>query len=50
MAPNIETMQAAITSKTKVCLFAYLYGITYDIAPYANILKNNGIDIIEDCA
>jgi len=50
MAPSLEQIQAATTPKTKVCLFAYLYGITYDIEPYAAFLKSNGIDIIEDCA
>jgi len=31
MAPSLEQIKAATTEKTKVCLFAYLYGITYDI-------------------
>lgn len=31
-------------------MFAYLYGITYDIEPYAHFLKSKGIEIIEDCA
>lgn len=38
MAPSLEQIKAATTEKTKVCLFAYLYGITYDIQPYANFL------------
>ena len=31
-------------------IFAYLAGITYDIAPYAEFLKSRQIDIVEDCA
>ena len=50
MAPSLEQIQAATTPQTKACLFAYLYGITYDIQPYAQYLLNSGIDIIEDCA
>lgn len=31
-------------------LFAYLYGVSYDISPVASYLKEKGIDIIEDVA
>lgn len=31
-------------------LFAYLYGIIYDIKPYMPALKEKNIDIIEDVA
>ena len=50
LAPSIASIKAALTDKTKVCVFAYLFGITYDIAPYADLLESNGIEIIEDCA
>jgi dTDP-4-amino-4,6-dideoxygalactose transaminase len=50
MAPTLAGVKAALTDKTKVCLFAYLFGITYDIAPYADLLESNGVEIIEDCA
>jgi len=50
MAPKLSQLRAATTSKTKVCLFAYLYGVTYDIEPYVDFLKSKNIEIIEDCA
>ena len=31
-------------------IFAYLIGVTYDIAPYAEFLQSRNIDVIEDCA
>ena len=40
MAPTLESVKAATTEKTKVCLFAFLFGITYDIAPYADYLNS----------
>jgi dTDP-4-amino-4,6-dideoxygalactose transaminase len=32
MMPTLEAIKAATTSKTVVCLFAYIWGITYDIS------------------
>ena len=31
-------------------IFAYLGGVTYDLAPYAEFLKSHQVDIVEDCA
>lgn len=50
MAPKLSQLKAATTSRTKACLFAYLYGVTYDIEPYVDFLKSKNIEIIEDCA
>lgn len=50
MQPSLEDLKAATTVRTKACLFAYLYGITYDIEPYVDYLKQKNIEIIEDCA
>lgn len=36
--------------QTKCVLFAYLYGIKYDIRPYIEYFKDKNIDIIEDVA
>jgi dTDP-4-amino-4,6-dideoxygalactose transaminase len=35
MSPSLDSIKAASSENTKACIFAYLYGITYDIAPYA---------------
>lgn len=50
MAPKLENIKSATTEKTVACLFAYLFGITYDLAPYADYLQAANIEIIEDCA
>jgi dTDP-4-amino-4,6-dideoxygalactose transaminase len=50
MAPKLSQLKAATTSRTKACLFAYLYGVTYEIEPYVDFLKSKNIEIIEDCA
>jgi perosamine synthetase len=50
MAPTLENIIAATTDKTKVCLFSYLWGITYDIKEFCEFLHNEGIEVIEDCA
>lgn len=31
-------------------MFAYLYGVSYDITPVSSFLKERGIDILEDVA
>jgi len=50
MAPTLTAIKAATTEKTKVCLFAYLWGITYDISPFTNYLLELGVEVVEDCA
>ena len=50
MAPSLNQLRAATTSRTKACLFAYLYGVTYEIDQYVDFLKSKNIEILEDCA
>jgi len=50
LMPSLEDIKRATTSKTVSMIFAYVYGVQYDIAPYVPFLKDNGIEIIEDCA
>ena len=45
-----DELEKLITSKTKCVLFAYLYGIRFDITPFVQLLKDKNIDIIEDVA
>jgi len=40
MAPTLDQIKAATTEKSKVCLFAYLFGITYDLTPYNEFLQS----------
>jgi dTDP-4-amino-4,6-dideoxygalactose transaminase len=51
MSPiSYEAIKPLINAKTKCVIFAYLYGIRYDIKPFIDILKDTNIDIIEDVA
>lgn len=35
MTPRVEDIRKAISPNTKACLFAFIFGVTYDIAPFA---------------
>ena len=50
MQPSLDQIKAATSERTVTMIFAYLHGVTYDPAPYAEFLKSRNIDIIEDCA
>lgn len=50
MTPYVEDVKKALSPKTKACLFAYIFGVTYDIAPFVEILNAANVEIIEDCA
>ena len=50
LSPPIDQIQAALSDKTVAMLFAQISGVTYDLGPYAEILKPRNIDIIEDLA
>ena len=36
--------------QTKAILFAYLFGVRYDLSPIAEFAKERNIDILEDVA
>ena len=50
MSPPIDQVKAALSDKTVAMIFAQVMGVTYDLAPYAEILKPLNVDIIEDLA
>jgi len=50
LMPSLEDIQRATSTKTVAMIFAYVYGVQYDIAPYVPWLNQNNIEIIEDCA
>lgn len=50
MQPIFDQIKAAASERTVAMIFAYLNGVTYDLAPYAEFLKSRNIDIIEDSA
>ena len=50
MAPQLNSLEAAITPKTRAIVVAHLFGTRYDLAPIAAIARRHGIMLIEDCA
>ena len=50
LAPSLDDIKKATSSKTKAILFAFIFGATYNIEPYAEFLHSKKIEIIEDCA
>lgn len=50
MMPTLDAIKAATTDKTVACLFAYIWGVTYDVSPFADYLQSQNIDIVEDAA
>ena len=50
LMPSLNDIKRATSSKTVAMIFAYVFGVQYDIAPYVPFLKENKIEIIEDCA
>lgn len=47
---NWDDIKQATTEKTKAILFAYLYGVRFDIQPIVPFLKEKGVEILEDVA
>jgi dTDP-4-amino-4,6-dideoxygalactose transaminase len=50
MQPSVEDIKRSISPKTVACVFIYNIGVTYDIAPFVEILSAANIEIIEDAA
>jgi len=51
LAPmSLDHIKARVTDKTKMIVFAYLYGLKYDIEPFLDYLESKKIDVIEDIA
>ncbi len=50
MPVGLENLKAIVSDKTCCVLFAYLYGIQYDISQYLEFLNSKNISIVEDVA
>lgn len=50
LMPSLDDIKRAASPKTRAIIFAYIYGVTYDIAPYVPFLNTTDIEIIEDAA
>jgi perosamine synthetase len=50
LRPTVESMEAAITSRTRAILIAHLYGSFSPLDDVSLICRRNGLLLIEDCA
>lgn len=50
LAPLPGTLEAALTSRTRVVLVAHLFGGRMDLAPVARFAREHGLHLVEDCA
>jgi decaprenylphospho-beta-D-ribofuranose 2-oxidase len=50
MAPEISTIEAAITERTRAIVIAHLFGTRVPMDPVIELAKRHGILVIEDCA
>eukprot|EP00826_Nyctotherus_ovalis_P049802 TRINITY_DN6042_c0_g1_i16.p1 TRINITY_DN6042_c0_g1~~TRINITY_DN6042_c0_g1_i16.p1 ORF type:complete len:233 (-),score=56.23 TRINITY_DN6042_c0_g1_i16:532-1230(-) len=49
-APTLDDIKAAATSKAKVLIVSYLYGIVYPVEEIAGFCEERGILLVEDAA
>jgi decaprenylphospho-beta-D-ribofuranose 2-oxidase len=50
LAPEISTIEAAITERTRAIVIAHLFGTRTPMGPVIELAKKYGIVVIEDCA
>ena len=50
LAPRPGAWRAAVTPRTKLALFAHLFGTRLTLAPLEELRREHGILILEDCA
>ena len=50
MGPSIETLERAITPRTRVFVAAHLFGTRLDLDPLFRLVRSRGIVAVEDCA
>src|SRR5260370_16349357 len=50
MAPEVATIESAITERTRAIVVAHLFGTRVPMGPVIELAKRHGILVIEDCA
>lgn len=50
LAPEVSTMEAAITARTRALVLAHLFGTRLNVEPFIAVAKRHGILVLEDCA
>lgn len=50
MRPSLESIERAITPRSKVIVVAPLFGTRFDIEPIVRLARRHGLFVVEDCA
>ena len=50
LAPRRESLEAAVTSRTRAILVAHLFGARVDLSPVVDVARRHGLLVLEDCA
>lgn len=50
LAPKLDEIKKAVTSKTKGIMISYIYGAKYDATEIIEWCHSQGLMILEDCA
>jgi perosamine synthetase len=50
LAPRPETLEAALTPRTRAVLVAHLFGGRMDLGPVVRFAREHGLLLVEDCA
>jgi len=50
LAPRIDAIERALTPRTRVVVVAHLFGGRADLRPIAEIARQHGLLLVEDCA
>ncbi|HEX6679387.1 MAG TPA: DegT/DnrJ/EryC1/StrS family aminotransferase [Gaiellaceae bacterium] len=50
LAPRLDVLNEAITSRTRAILVAHLFGSRFDVGPVAETARRHGLLLLEDCA
>jgi perosamine synthetase len=49
-APRLDSLERAITPRTRLVLVAHLFGSRVDLARLADVTRSHGLLLVEDCA
>lgn len=50
LAPKLDVLRRAGSSRTRALLVAHLFGTRFDLEPYARVCREKGWLLLEDCA
>ncbi|MFY9580203.1 MAG: DegT/DnrJ/EryC1/StrS family aminotransferase [Gaiellaceae bacterium] len=50
LAPRLDSLEQAVTPRTRLLVIAHLFGTRVDLAPFAEAARRHGFLLVEDCA